>query len=75
MIFIKQVIAIIIIYLQVADVDAILMSGVFLDSSKDVTQTSGDDTPVSIPLGSSCHRKSFTRACLAVRENGTVEAF
>ena len=48
------------------------MRGLLLDLSKNVAETPRDDTPVSVPLGTSSHCEGFSGTCLAIRENSTV---
>ena len=72
MILVQKIIPIIVVNFQITNIDADLMCCLLLDLSKNIAETSRDDTPVGVSLSTSSHGEGFSGTCLAVSENCAV---
>ena len=75
MVLIEQIVATIVINLEVADVDRILVRRSLLDPVENISKRTRYDASVCIPLGAARNREGLARAGLTVCEYCPVVAF
>jgi len=73
-VLVEQVEPVVVVDLEVAHVDRVLMRGVLVNLAENIRQRPGDESAVCVPLRPSCYRERLPGTSLSVGEDSSVVA-